>query len=140
MHETLFFVYPHAGPPSMPAGVYVKTESVTQNSIMVMWTVGADNGGAVVAFIVEAENEFHPNDWQPVLSESRSWTKARENKSNCGKKYCSFISSGFLHYQRWVKYRNTPKHTSTSLKRRNQVYVYTYSDRYQPPQLHRTQI
>ncbi|PVD35862.1 hypothetical protein C0Q70_02831 [Pomacea canaliculata] len=56
------------GPPSMPAGLYVRTESVTQTSVMLMWTVGADNGGAVVSFIVEAEDEFNPNEWQTVLT------------------------------------------------------------------------
>lgn len=69
MDDTYFFVHPNAGPPSMPAGLYVRTESVTQTSVMLMWTVGADNGGAVVSFIVEAEDEFNPNEWQTALSE-----------------------------------------------------------------------
>lgn len=59
-----------SGPPLAPAGVYVDKESVTTQSVRLVWSMTAEmgHGGSVTSYDVEAETNFHPGDWTIVAS------------------------------------------------------------------------
>ncbi|XP_076456071.1 contactin-like [Babylonia areolata] len=54
------------GPPGEVAGVYVDLQSVTRYEMSVLWTDGADNGGPVLAFRIQAEDEFNLGTWADI--------------------------------------------------------------------------
>ena len=52
----------------MVGGVYVDGTSVTRYEASVLWTVGTDNGGSILSYRVEAEDEFNLGIWKSVKS------------------------------------------------------------------------
>ncbi|KAK7478536.1 hypothetical protein BaRGS_00030208 [Batillaria attramentaria] len=54
------------GPPGMPGGVMADQQTVTKFGVLLMWTVGDDNGGTVTSFQLEAQDEFHEDTWTVV--------------------------------------------------------------------------
>ena len=54
----------------MPAGVYADDNSITQESVMLIWTVTAEinHGGPITGYDIEAETNFHPGIWEVVAS------------------------------------------------------------------------
>nr|KAG5693211.1 hypothetical protein BaRGS_034470 [Batillaria attramentaria] len=55
-----------AWPPGMPGGVMADQQTVTKFGVLLMWTVGDDNGGTVTSFQLEAQDEFHEDTWTVV--------------------------------------------------------------------------
>ncbi|XP_060571798.1 contactin-like [Ruditapes philippinarum] len=61
------------GPPVAPAGVYVDKESVTTQSVMLIWSMTSEmgHGGSITSYDIEAETNFHPGVWTTVASDYR---------------------------------------------------------------------
>lgn len=58
------------GPPGPPAGVYVQELSVTSYSARLVWTVGVetDHGNPITSYDIEAETDYHPDDWTVLMT------------------------------------------------------------------------
>ncbi|XP_059169995.1 contactin-like [Physella acuta] len=72
------------GPPKQPAGVHSFGESTTTNSTVIAWTAGADSGSPITEHLIQAANEFTPDEWTDMttikVSDSYRTNDPVENK------------------------------------------------------------
>ena len=54
-----------AGPPGIPAGLYIDHMSITTYSARVIWTIGpeTDRGSPIFGYDIEAETQYYPGVW-----------------------------------------------------------------------------
>nr|KAG5696570.1 hypothetical protein BaRGS_030438 [Batillaria attramentaria] len=57
------------GPPAEPTGCYVDGKSVSNGSVEILWTPGADNGRPISRYVIEMANSFDKNHWYSVFSD-----------------------------------------------------------------------
>ncbi|XP_053378888.1 contactin-like isoform X2 [Mercenaria mercenaria] len=68
------------GPPGAPAGVYVDKESVTTQSVRLIWSMTSEmsHGGAITSYDIEAETTYHPGVWNVVATDIPEYLAVNE--------------------------------------------------------------